>query len=136
MRRQVSGGCLQSSSQKALAVNPARFNLSCRFCMRAGFYPTSFSARLQHLCDAVLDLEAVSDTSSVTRLVSDPSRWASRSHLRHFSQCSMYCALACMHLLICHRYTGCALSCVRLLMCLCWMGSALASVLLLVCSRV
>ena len=42
--------------------------------MCAGFYPASFCARLQHLCDAVLELEAVSDASSVTRLVSDPAR--------------------------------------------------------------
>ncbi len=44
--------------------------------MSAGFYPASFAVRLQHIADAVIELEAVSDASSVTRLVPDAARCA------------------------------------------------------------
>lgn len=44
--------------------------------MSAGFYPASFAVRLQHLADAVIELQAVSDASSVTRLVPDSARCA------------------------------------------------------------
>ena len=44
--------------------------------MSAGFYAASFAVRLQHLADAVVELEAVSDASSLTRLVPDSARWA------------------------------------------------------------
>ena len=43
----------------------------------AELYSGSFAVRLQHLCDAVLQLEAVSDASSVVRLAPDPTRHAS-----------------------------------------------------------
>ena len=42
--------------------------------VRAGLYPASFGVRLQHMADAVVELEAVSDASSVTRLVPDSAR--------------------------------------------------------------
>lgn len=47
-------------------------------------YAGSLGARLQHLSDVVIQLEAVSESSSVVRLAPDPARWALSLGLWHF----------------------------------------------------
>ena len=42
----------------------------------AGMFSPSLGTRLAHLCDAVVMLEGVSDTSGLVRLVPDSARWA------------------------------------------------------------
>ena len=44
--------------------------------LNADMFSGSLGARLQHLCDSVVQLEAVSEASSVVRLVPDPARFA------------------------------------------------------------
>ena len=46
-------------------------------CWSTGELSTSDALRLQHLCDAVLVLEAVRDDSGIARMVPDSSRCTS-----------------------------------------------------------
>ena len=41
----------------------------------AGLYSPSLTARLAHLCDAVIGLEAVRDDSDIVRLIPEPARY-------------------------------------------------------------
>ena len=47
--------------------------------MHTGVLSASLVMRLQHMCDAVLALEAVQDDSPAVRLLSDPDRYMLRS---------------------------------------------------------
>ena len=50
--------------------------LRTQACSTAGMYGQAFATRLQHVCDAVLELEAVSDESDVVQLIPDPARYS------------------------------------------------------------
>jgi hypothetical protein len=50
--------------------------------VRAGTLGESAAVRLQHMCDAVIALEAVRDDSGVARMVSDGARSPSSSSSR------------------------------------------------------
>lgn len=43
--------------------------------MHAGLYSPSLTARLAHLCDTVIGLEAVRDDSDIVRLIPEPARY-------------------------------------------------------------
>ena len=43
--------------------------------MRAGLYSPSLTARLAHLCDTVIGLEAVRDDADIVRLIPEPARY-------------------------------------------------------------
>ena len=44
--------------------------------MTAGLYSSSLTARLAHLCDSVIGLEAVRDDSDIVRLIPEPARYS------------------------------------------------------------
>ncbi len=52
----------------------------------AGVLQESAAVRLQHMCDAVISLEAVRDDSGVARMVSDGSRCSLSSTHAHCSR--------------------------------------------------
>ena len=43
-------------------------------CVPAGLYSSSLIARLAHLCDTVVGLEAVRDDSDIVRVIPEPAR--------------------------------------------------------------
>ena len=49
----------------------------------AGMFSPSLGTRLAHLCDAVVTIEGVSDTSGLVRLVPDSARWAKQGACHH-----------------------------------------------------
>lgn len=52
------------------------------FAVIADVYSPSVAMRLQHLCDAVIALEAVAEDSSVVKLAPDPARFGVLPRLR------------------------------------------------------
>ena len=65
--------CLETDPE---AINARNCTALCtQACSTAGMYGQAFAARLQHICDAVLEIEAVSDESDVVQLIPDPARY-------------------------------------------------------------
>ena len=57
----------------------------------AGLYSSSLTARLAHLCDTVVGLEAVRDDSDIVRVIPEPARYVSNSFLSLHYDASVCC---------------------------------------------
>ena len=57
--------------------------------MHAGLYSPSLTARLAHLCDTVIGLEAVRDDSDIVRLIPEPARYWIAGHTQTLPNCSI-----------------------------------------------
>lgn len=65
--------------------------------MTAGLYSASLTARLAHLCDTVIGLEAVRDDSDIVRLIPEPARYFVLVITPHRTTVSAFCSLSGLH---------------------------------------